>query len=81
MAWCAQCSDGVGGTDHERRRVLINYRGAQPTLWAPAILDYMKKVKSSISTVVLAPNSSSDGLRDLQYLIRILTRIVVKKIS
>ena len=27
-----------------------NYRMAQPTQWAPAILDYMKKVKLSIST-------------------------------
>ena len=34
---------------------------AQPTKWVPAILDYMKKVKSSISTVVLAPKSSSDS--------------------
>ena len=32
--------------------MLANYRMAQPTQWAPAILDYMKKVKSSISTVV-----------------------------
>ena len=34
---------------------------AQPTKWVPAILDSMKKVKSSISTVVLAPKSSSDS--------------------
>ena len=26
-----------------------NYRMAQPTQWVPAILDYMKKVMSSIS--------------------------------
>ncbi len=38
---------------------LINYRMAQPTQWAPAILDYMKKAKSSISTVVLSSNSNS----------------------
>ena len=34
---------------------------AQPTQWASPILDYVKKVKSSTSTVVLAPNSSSDS--------------------
>ena len=34
--------------------VKVNYRMAQPTKWVPAILDYMKKVKSNISTVVLA---------------------------
>ena len=27
-----------------------NYRMAQPTQWVPAILDYMKKAKSNIST-------------------------------
>jgi len=34
------------------RRSLLkyNYRMAQPTKWVPAILDYMKKVKSNIST-------------------------------
>ena len=34
---------------------------AQPTMWVPAILDYMKKVRSNISTVVLAQISSSDS--------------------
>ena len=40
----------------------INYRMAQPTEWVPAILDYMKKVRLNISTVVLAQISSSDSL-------------------
>ena len=35
---------------HSRR---LNYRMAQPTKWVPAILDYMKKVRLNISTVVL----------------------------
>ncbi len=39
-----------------------NYRMAQPTQWAPAILDYMKKVKSSISTC-LAQFSNSKSVK------------------
>ena len=42
-------------------RMRDNYRMVQPTQWVPAILDEIKKVKSSISTVVLAPSSSSDS--------------------
>ena len=35
---------------------------AQPTEWAPAILDYMKKVRSNISTC----DFSSGGSRNLE---------------
>ena len=38
-----------------------NYRMAQPTQWVPAILDYMKKAKLSISTMVLALISNYDS--------------------
>ena len=31
-------------------RCMYNYRMAQTTQWSPAILDYMKNVKSNIST-------------------------------
>ena len=48
----------MGGQSHYKLPQLIwrpsllkyNYRMAQPTEWVPAILDYMKKVRSNIST-------------------------------
>ena len=38
-----------------------NYRMAQPTEWVPAILDYMKKMKLNISTMVFALISNYDS--------------------
>ena len=41
--------------------IRLNYRMAQPTKWVPAILDYMKKAKLNISTMVLALISNYDS--------------------
>ena len=53
--------EGPATMHRSSRLPLYNYRMAQPMQWVPAILDYMKKAQSHISTVVLAPNSSSDS--------------------
>ena len=68
--WCklclVQCWEMAQAKVNNWRSMLChtmhyNYRMAQPTYWVPAILDYMKKVRSNISTVVLAQNPSSDS--------------------
>ena len=52
-----QCSPKVGQTNYKIPQLIwrpsllkYNYRMAQPTEWVPAILDYMRKVRSNIST-------------------------------
>ena len=37
-------------SNEETDNKVKNYRMAQPTQWVPAILDYMKKARSHIST-------------------------------
>ena len=50
----AECIDMISLhvlTETSTKTAIVDYRMAQPTQWGPAILDYMKKVKSTISTL------------------------------